>query len=97
MAFINLPQNSLLDGKSLLKSRVGSALELNVITILRDDETIMAPKPDFILHSGDRLLVEGQLDQLFELHDHNHLVLEKEHLSFEKLFSAFLVCYLQAS
>ncbi|MEE8357441.1 MAG: SLC13 family permease [Anaerolineales bacterium] len=48
----------------------------------------MAPKPDFILRSGDRLLVEGQLDRLFELHDHNHLVLEKEHLSFEKLFSA---------
>jgi len=88
MAFINLPQNSLLDGKSLQKSRLGSALELNVITILREDETIMAPKPDFILRSGDRLLVEGQLDRLFELHDHNHLVLEKEHLSFEKLFSA---------
>ncbi|MEE8357442.1 MAG: hypothetical protein V3R33_09055, partial [Anaerolineales bacterium] len=37
MAFINLPQNSLLDGKSLQKSRLGSALELNVITILRED------------------------------------------------------------
>lgn len=88
MAFIYLPQDSSLDGKSLQESRLGSALELNVVTIFRTDETILAPKPDFILRAGDRLLVEGQLDRLFELHDREQLLLDQDRLSVEKIISA---------
>lgn len=88
MAFVHLPENSSLAGKSLLESRLGSALELNVVTVIRGDQTIMAPKPDFRLEAGDRLLVEGQLDRLFELHDREYLLLDQERLPIEKIVSA---------
>ncbi len=88
MAFIHLPQDSSLDGKSLQESRLGSALELNVVTVIRTDETILAPNPSFLLRAGDRLLVEGQLDRLFELHDHEQLLLDQDRLPVEKIISA---------
>ena len=55
MAFIRLSENSSLDGKSLLESHLGSALELNVVTVIRSDQTFLAPQSDFLLQSGDRL------------------------------------------
>ena len=88
MAFIRIPEGSTLDGKSLLESHLGSALELNVITVIRQNETILAPEPNFMLEADDRLLVEGQLDRLFELHAKDHLVLDQEHLPLERLFSS---------
>jgi len=88
MVFIHLPANSSLNGKSLQESHFGSALELNVVTILRDQQTILAPAPDFLLRSGDRLLVEGQLDRLFEIYSSNHHLLDQESLPIEKIYSA---------
>jgi len=88
MAFIHLPQDSSLDGKSLQESRLGSALELNVVIVIRADETLLAPNPDFLLQAGDRLLVEGQLDRLFELHDREQLLLDQDRLPVEKIISA---------
>ncbi len=88
MAFIHIPEDSILDGRSLEKSRFGSALELNVVSILRDQETILAPGPDFLLHSGDRLLVEGQLDRLFEIYGQDQHFLDPESLPIEKIYSA---------
>lgn len=88
MVFIHLPENSSLDGKTLQESHFGSALELNVVTILRDEHTILAPSPDFHLRSGDRLLVEGQLDRLFEIYNPDHQFLDQESLPIEKIYSA---------
>jgi len=88
MAFIHLPQDSSLDGKTLQESRLGSALELNVVIVIRADETMLAPKPNFLLQTGDRLLVEGRLDRLFELHDQDQLTLDQDRLSVEKIVSA---------
>ena len=88
MAFIRVPVGSSLDGKSLLDSRLGSALELNVITVLRNSETILAPEPSFLLEADDRLLVEGQLDRLFELHQKDYLDLDQERLPLERIFSS---------
>ena len=77
-----------MDGKSLEESHFGSALELNVVSILRDQQTILAPGPDLILRSGDRLLVEGQLDRLFEIYSPDHQFLDQESLPIEKIYSA---------
>ncbi len=88
MAFVHLPENSSLDGRSLQESRLGSALELNVITILRDQQTILAPGPDFILRSRDRLLVEGRLDHLLNLYNKDHHFLDEQPLPVEKIHSA---------
>lgn len=87
MAFIRLPENSTLAGKTLQESRLGAALELNVVTVFRENNSIMAPSPDFTLLSGDRLLVEGDLDRLFEIHGNDYLLLDDENLPIEKIIS----------
>lgn len=88
MGTIHLPADSSLAGKTLAQSHLGSVLGLNVIAIIHDGQTNLAPNPDVILQKGDRLLVEGRLDQLTDLHDHPHLTLEDEKLAIEKLISA---------
>ncbi|MFV1949931.1 MAG: SLC13 family permease [Anaerolineales bacterium] len=87
MAFICLPSNSPLAGKSLQESHLGAALELNVITVFRENNPLMAPRPDFVLQVGDRLLVEGKLDRLFEFHGKDYLLLDQENLPLEKIVS----------
>jgi di/tricarboxylate transporter len=88
LGFVQLPEPSRLHGKTLQESRLGAALGLNVVMILRDQETIYAPSPDFVLQSGDRLLVEGQLDQLSQLDQQDHRLLTKEPLPLKKIYSA---------
>jgi di/tricarboxylate transporter len=87
MVVLRLPSETTLDGKTLAESRLGSILGLNVIGILRGDETYLAPSPDACLRAGDRLLVEGRLDQLSELHGRRHFVIEEERLPAERLIS----------
>jgi di/tricarboxylate transporter len=87
MVFIRLPEDSPLAGKSLLESRLGAVLELNVVTVIRDSNSIMAPQPEFILKGGDRLLVEGQMDRFKEIHGNDYLVVDQQDLSIDKLVS----------
>jgi di/tricarboxylate transporter len=86
---IRLPPGSLLDGKTLAESRLGSALGLNVIAILRPGRPELAPGPELVLRGGDRLLAQGRPDLLRELRDRRrHLVLEDEHETVERLADA---------
>jgi di/tricarboxylate transporter len=86
--FIRVPRRSLLDGRTLAESRLGSALGLQVLAIYRDGETSLSPSPDAVLREGDRLLVEGRPDLLEELRERRHLVLETEQQTGERLVSA---------
>ncbi|MFC1922253.1 SLC13 family permease [Chloroflexota bacterium] len=88
MATVHIPSKSALAGNTLAQSRLGSILGLNVIAIIHEGQTNLAPSPDVILHSGDKLLVEGRLDQLNELYGRQHLILESENLVIDKLISA---------
>ncbi len=86
--FIRVPRRSLLDGRSLLESRVGSALGLHVLAIHRNGHKTLSPGPEEILRGGDRLLVQGRPDFLRELRGRRHLVLEDEQETGERLVSA---------
>jgi di/tricarboxylate transporter len=88
MVVLQLPRDSTLAGKSLAQSKFGAVLGLNVIAIIRDGHTKLAPAPEETLNPGDRLLVEGKLDQLTELQNSEHLVLEDDNLGIERLKSA---------
>jgi di/tricarboxylate transporter len=79
MVFLNLPMDSVLNGKTLAESRLGSALGINVVAILRNGQAHLAPDARFCLRNGDRLLVEGKLEHFFELVNGSHLILEEEH------------------
>ncbi len=87
LVLLHLPESSVLQGKSLAESRLGSALGLNVVAVIRDGRTQLSPEPAFALRAGDRLLVGGQLEQLEELHGKDHLVVEKEGFAIEQLLS----------
>jgi di/tricarboxylate transporter len=84
---IKLPDPSLLAGKTLAASRLGSALGLNVLAIVRGGESRLAPRPDTKLESGDELLVEGNLDLFDELRSRLHIVLEDNEITIDRLTS----------
>ncbi len=86
MFIVALGPDSLLAGKSLAQSRLGSALGLIVISIIRDGQTHLAPHPNKTLRSGDRLLVQGQPTQFTELRG-QQLVVEDGDVSIERLVS----------
>jgi di/tricarboxylate transporter len=88
MGTVHIPPESGLAGKTLAQSRLGSVLGLNVIAIIHEGQTNLAPSPEVILHSGDKLLVEGRLDQLNNLYGKQHLTLESENLTINQLISA---------
>ncbi|MGD9048903.1 MAG: SLC13 family permease, partial [Anaerolineae bacterium] len=85
---VRLPDDSALAGKTLAQSRLGAALSLNVLAILRPDQNRLAPGPADTLRANDRLLVEGRPDRLSELHGRRALVVEEAHLGAEQLLSA---------
>jgi di/tricarboxylate transporter len=73
---LKLPSNSLLAGKRLAESRLGTALKLNVIGITHKGRASLAPSPNTLLHGGDQLLVLGKPDWLQELIEGQTLTLE---------------------
>lgn len=67
LAVLPVPDGSPLAGKNLVQSRLGTALLFNVVAVLRNGQVELAPKPDFVLRGGDRLVVQGRTDTLTEL------------------------------
>lgn len=88
MVLLRLPESSILHGKSLAESKLGSVLGLNVLAVIRNEHTVLSPESDFLLQAGDRLMVEGRVEQLSDLHNKNQLVLNKESFNIERLVSA---------
>jgi di/tricarboxylate transporter len=85
---VRLPDDSALAGMTLAQSRLGAALGLNVLAILRADQNQLAPGPAAVLRPGDRLLVEGRPDRLAELRGRRVLVKEDDHLAVDRLLTA---------
>jgi di/tricarboxylate transporter len=75
---LRIPSRSPLAGRMLADSRLGSALGLHVLAVLRSEGPLLAPGPESILRAGDRLLVQGRPDLLLELRGRRHLELEEE-------------------
>ncbi|HKJ38418.1 MAG TPA: SLC13 family permease, partial [Anaerolineales bacterium] len=88
MVILHLPEGSILNGKTLAESRLGSVLGLNVVAVIRGGETHLSPESAFALRAGDRLLVEGRLEQLTEMQKKNHLIIDSEGFAVEHLVSA---------
>jgi di/tricarboxylate transporter len=56
-------------GKSLAESQLGSAMNLNVVGIVRDGFRGLAPGPDATLQEDDILLIEGKAEDILSLKD----------------------------
>ncbi|MGD9972588.1 MAG: SLC13 family permease [Desulfatirhabdiaceae bacterium] len=68
-----IPSGSLLDGRTLAESRLGSALYLTVVAIQRNGELMLAPRPGDPLQAEDILIVHGRPDHLQRFHGRQHL------------------------
>jgi di/tricarboxylate transporter len=88
MVMLRLPEDSILQGKTLAESKLGSVLGLHVVAILRDGQTHLSPESAFTLQSGDRMLVEGSLEQLSEMQAKNRLTIDSDGFAVEHLVSA---------
>lgn len=74
---LRLPQDSVLAGKRLDESRLGTALKLNVLSISRKGKAQLAPGPSTQLRGGDQLLVLGKADWLNDLISGQHVLMEE--------------------
>lgn len=75
---MQVPGDSVLVGKTLADSRLGSAAGLIVIALERHNRVDALPSRTTVLQGGDRLLVQGRLDRFDELRHWSGLVIERE-------------------
>jgi di/tricarboxylate transporter len=84
---LTVPRGSVLDGKTLEESLIGSALGLHVMAIERGGRRRLAPRGDVVLRAGDHLLVHGSPDEFLALKGRRHLVGEADPAPWERLES----------
>jgi di/tricarboxylate transporter len=75
---LRIPEDSILVGKSLAQSRIGSAAGLIVMALERDGKTELMPSRQTLLAANDKLLVQGRLDRFNEFQRWSELVIERE-------------------
>ncbi len=75
---MQVPHDSILVGKSLAQSRIGSAAGLIVLALERRGRTELMPSRQTVLEGGDKLLVQGRLDRFHEFQRWSELVIERE-------------------
>lgn len=66
LAYLRVPDDSPLAGKTLSESRLGHALGLNVLSIKRQSGKRIPAEPANRIEAGDRLLILGRLDRIEE-------------------------------
>lgn len=60
---------SKLAGKTLAESQLGSAMNLNVVGIVRDQGRKLAPGPQAMLRENDILIIEGKAEDILSVKD----------------------------
>lgn len=82
--------DSMLVGKSLADSRIGSAAGLIVVALERDGRNEIMPPRQTVLQGGDKLHVQGRLDRFREFQRWSELVIEREAPVLQGLMAAQL-------
>lgn len=75
---MRIPHDSVLAGRTLAGSRLGSAAGLIVIAIERDNRVDAMPSRTTVLQGGDKLLVQGRIERFEELRRWSELAIERE-------------------
>ena len=73
---IQIPPGSQLAGRTLVESRLGSAMHLTVVALQRAGDLILSPRSQEVLQTGDILIVHGQTDRMQRFHGSQHLRVE---------------------
>ncbi|KPK22102.1 MAG: hypothetical protein AMK69_20490, partial [Nitrospira bacterium SG8_3] len=80
LLMMRVPESSTLTDKTLKESRLGDALGMRVLCIIRDDLTLPVPEPGEHLKGGDRLIMLGKREDLSILRGLEGLEIEQEAL-----------------
>ncbi len=80
LLMMRVPELSTLTDKTLEESRLGDALGMRVLCIIRDDMTLPVPEPGERLKGGDRLIMLGKREDLSILRGLEGLEIEQEAL-----------------
>ncbi len=59
---LKIPDNSKLLGQSVHQSRLGDALDIQILAILRENGTAVLPRSDTLFEHGDKLVIFGLSD-----------------------------------
>lgn len=70
VAVVRLEPGSAFVGATLAQSRLRDLLGGNVLGILRNGQTRLAPLPSEVLQAGDRLIIQGAHEQLVGINGH---------------------------
>jgi TrkA domain protein len=62
--WVTVREESALAGTSIADAGIRRASRMTVAAIVRDDESIVAPEPDEVIHAGDQLVVMGRPEDL---------------------------------
>ncbi|MGE5249915.1 MAG: SLC13 family permease [Bacteroidota bacterium] len=65
-----IPDHSSLVGQKLSESTLREQHRLNVVAIERNGGVVLAPRPEFVLETGDVVLLEGRLEEFHQPVDH---------------------------
>lgn len=87
LATLVLPEGSPLAGTTLVESRIGRALGLNILGIQRKNGRRAPAEPNAILEAGDRLLVLGRLERIDEISQKPMFHIESKRLAVEHLLT----------
>ncbi len=85
---VRVPDHALLVDKTLAESRIDAASGLAVIALERGTKIETLPTRSMHLQAGDKLLVQGRIDRLNQLHRLNKLVVERESTVLQQMISA---------
>ncbi|MGB5246431.1 MAG: SLC13 family permease [Woeseia sp.] len=75
---LRVPVNSVLVGKTLAESRIGTSTGLVILSLVRFGRSESLPNRQTVLRAGDGILVQGRQDQFRELQRWSDLVIERE-------------------
>jgi len=75
---LRVPTSSILVGKTLADSRIGSSTGLIILAVVRQGRSKPLPGRQTILRGGDGVLVQGRVNQFRELRRWSDLVIERE-------------------
>ena len=84
---LQVPARSYLHGKMLGELRFGSALELNVLAFIRGKEMNPSTGAREVVHAGDRLLVQGEIDRFLQMREWRELFSQSRKTDLALLFS----------
>jgi di/tricarboxylate transporter len=75
---LRVPMESILVGKTLSETRIGSATGLIILALTRYGRSEALPGRQTLIRGGDGILVQGRVDQFKELQRWSDLVIERE-------------------